>query len=201
MGFFEFAKVMMVVYNLLILMGGAGLITAGFWMRLTGDVLGSTLLGVFYVNTVDTIRVDIFFISLGIIMALLGFLGCCGAKKESKCLLIMFFSIIAIIFISELTIGMFALAYSSYIGKLLKSWARPVLQDQYGRDLHFTSQWNMTMTKLQCCGFNNYTDFVGSYYSKLYGEIYHSSCCGNTTIICDMQNARNSTVEVRKTQR
>lgn len=70
-------------------MGGAGLITAGFWIRLTGDVLGSTLLGVFSVNTVDTLRVDIFFISLGIIMALLGLLGCCGAKKESKCLLIM----------------------------------------------------------------------------------------------------------------
>ncbi|KAK3574713.1 hypothetical protein QTP86_015385 [Hemibagrus guttatus] len=110
-------------------------------------------------------------------------------------LLILFFSIIAIILISELTIGILALAYSSHLGKLLKSWARPVLQYRYGRDLHVTSQWNMTMTKLQCCGFNNYTDFVGSYYSKLYGEIYHSSCCGNTTIICDMQSAHNSTVQ------
>ncbi|MCJ8729760.1 hypothetical protein PDJAM_G00110360 [Pangasius djambal] len=195
MGLFEFAKVMMVVYNLLILVGGSGLIAVGFWMRLSGDVLGSNVLGVFSINAAYTIKVDIFFIGVGIIMVLLGFLGCCGAKKESKCLLIMFFSIIVIIFISELTIGLFALAYSSYIGKFLRSWGRPVLQDQYGRDFHFTNLWNMTMTKLHCCGFDNYTDFIGSYYSKHYGEIYHPSCCGNTTIICDLENAQNSTVQ------
>lgn len=62
---------------------------AGFWVQFNGDVLGSSLLGVFSVNTVNTIRVNIFFIIVGIIMALLGILGCFGAKKESKCLLIM----------------------------------------------------------------------------------------------------------------
>ncbi|GAA6085840.1 tetraspanin-1 [Tachysurus ichikawai] len=195
MGFFEFAKVMMVVYNLLILMAGSGLMAAGFWVQFNGDVLGSSLLGVFSVNTVNTIRVNIFFIIVGIIMALLGILGCFGAKKESKCLLIMFFSIIAIIFISELTMGIFAVFYSSHVGDILKSWAKPVLQNQYGRDFQLTNQWNMTMTKLKCCGFNNYTDFVGSYNSMHYGEIYHSSCCVNTTIICTMENARNSTVQ------
>ncbi|XP_053539649.1 tetraspanin-1 [Ictalurus punctatus] len=148
MGLFEFAKVMMVLYNLLILVGGSGLIAVGFWMRLSGDVLGTNILGVFSIYAVNTVKVDIYFISVGIIMALLGFLGCCGAKKESKCLLIMFFSIIVVIFIAELTIGLFALAYSAYIGKFLRSWGKPALQDQYGRDFHFTSLWNMTMTKV-----------------------------------------------------
>ncbi|XP_046700915.1 tetraspanin-1 [Silurus meridionalis] len=248
MGFFEFAKVLMVVYNLLILVGGGGLIAVGFWLRLTGDVLGSNALGVFSINAINTIKVDIYFIVVGIIMVLLGFLGCCGAKKESKCLLIMFFSIIVIIFISELTLGMFALAYSTHVSfalrsrpprvlsdfscyclflfaslvisafsgltfptvlcpaiedgdglaKLIKtflsSWGKPVLQDQYGRDFHFTSLWNMTMTKLDCCGFNNYTDFIGSYYLKHYGEIYHPSCCENTTFICNLENAQNSMI-------
>ncbi|KAF7711837.1 hypothetical protein HF521_000848 [Silurus meridionalis] len=194
MGFFEFAKVLMVVYNLLILVGGGGLIAVGFWLRLTGDVLGSNALGVFSINAINTIKVDIYFIVVGIIMVLLGFLGCCGAKKESKCLLIMFFSIIVIIFISELTLGMFALAYSTHIKTFLSSWGKPVLQDQYGRDFHFTSLWNMTMTKLDCCGFNNYTDFIGSYYLKHYGEIYHPSCCENTTFICNLENAQNSMI-------
>lgn len=69
--------------------GGSGLIAVGFWMRLSGDVLGTNILGVFSIYAVNTVKVDIYFISVGIIMALLGFLGCCGAKKESKCLLIM----------------------------------------------------------------------------------------------------------------
>lgn len=61
----------------------------GFWMRLNGDVLGSNVLGVFYIYAANIIKVDIYFICVGIIMILLGFWGCCGAKKESKCLLIM----------------------------------------------------------------------------------------------------------------
>lgn len=68
------------------------MIAVGFWMRLGGDVLGSNVLGVFSISTANTIKVDIFFICIGIIMVLLGFLGCCGAKKESKCLLIMVIS-------------------------------------------------------------------------------------------------------------
>ncbi|XP_053493068.1 tetraspanin-1 [Ictalurus furcatus] len=101
--------------------GGSGLIAVGFWMRLSGDVLGTNILGVFSIYAVNTVKVDIYFISVGIIMALLGFLGCCGAKKESKCLLIMFFSIIVVIFIAELTIGLFALAYSAYVSFTLRS--------------------------------------------------------------------------------
>ncbi|TSL22055.1 Tetraspanin-1 [Bagarius yarrelli] len=164
-------------------------------MRLSEDVPGSSVLGVFYVHSTNTIKVDLFFISVGIIMALLGFLGCCGAKKESKCLLIMFFSIIAIIIISELTIGMFALVYSTSLDKLLKSWASPVLQSQYGRDFYISNLWNTTMSKMRCCGLNNYTDFIGSYYSTHFGDIYHPSCCGNETLVCDTNNARNSTVQ------
>lgn len=61
----------------------------GFWTRLTGNVLGANLLGVFSIFTVNIIKVDMLFISVGIVMILLGFWGCCGAKKESKCLLIM----------------------------------------------------------------------------------------------------------------
>lgn len=62
---------------------------AGLWTRLTGDVLGSNLLGVFSIYAANVLQVDIFFIGLGSIMVLLGLWGCCGAKKESKCLLIM----------------------------------------------------------------------------------------------------------------
>ncbi|KAF5897028.1 tetraspanin-1, partial [Clarias magur] len=114
MGLFEFAKVMMVVYNLLILSGGGGLIAVGFWMHFTSDILGSNVLGVFAVQTMNIINVDMYFISIGIVMFLLGFLGCFGAKRESKCLLIWFLSIIVIILVAELAIGLFALAYSSY---------------------------------------------------------------------------------------
>ncbi|KAM9482364.1 tetraspanin-1 [Clarias gariepinus] len=148
MGLFDFAKVMMVVYNLLILSGGGGLIAVGFWMHFTSDLLGSNVLGVFAVHTMNLINVDMYFISIGIVMFLLGCLGCCGAKKESKCLLIWFLSIIVIILVAELAIGLFALAYSSYIGTYLRSWARPALQNQYGRHFHFTELWNRTMTKV-----------------------------------------------------
>lgn len=36
--------------------------------------------------------------------------------------------------------------FFSQVLTFLKSWGKPALQYQYGRDFHFTSLWNTTMT-------------------------------------------------------
>lgn len=42
----------------------------------------------------------------------------------------------------------FFFPFFSQIGTYLRSWARPALQNQYGRHFHFTELWNRTMTKV-----------------------------------------------------
>ncbi|XP_017573868.1 tetraspanin-1 [Pygocentrus nattereri] len=194
MGCFTFVKVMMVLFNLLILVGGLALTAVGIWLNVAGDSR-LQFLGIFDLNILHSVNFGYFFIAIGGVMALLGFLGCCGAKKESKCLLIMFFSIILVIFISELATAAITVAYSSLLENVLNAWSTPVLKEQYGKDKMVTDMWNVTMTKLHCCGYNNYTDFNNSYYYEENGDIYPPNCCEDPEILCDAENALQSDIK------
>ncbi|XP_077056070.1 tetraspanin-1 isoform X1 [Siphateles boraxobius] len=177
MGCFTFVKVVMVVFNLLICLAGMCLTTAGIWATVNIDFF-MEVLPPFTDEYLSHVNVAIFSITIGAVMTLLGMLGCCGAQKESKCLLIMFFSIILIICIAEAAAAIVSLVYSSYTEIILIAWATPGLKEQYGKDQILTDSWNSTMTTLQCCGFSNYTDFSESYYYKQNGALYPPTCCG-----------------------
>ncbi|KTG02805.1 hypothetical protein cypCar_00029290, partial [Cyprinus carpio] len=89
------------------------LAAAGIWVTVDGDSF-MKVLPPFTDDFENHVNVGIFSITIGAVMTLLGLLGCCGAQKESKCLLIMFFSIILVICIAETAAAIVALVYSSY---------------------------------------------------------------------------------------
>uniref|UniRef100_A0A673IPC0 Tetraspanin 1 n=1 Tax=Sinocyclocheilus rhinocerous TaxID=307959 RepID=A0A673IPC0_9TELE len=163
--------IIIIIYSL-----GMCLAAAGIWVTVDGDSF-MKVLPPFTDDFQSHVNVGIFSITIGAVMTLLGLLGCCGAQKESKCLLIMFFSIILIICIAETAATIVALVYSSYTEIILRAWATPGLKEQYGKDKILTDLWNSTMTTLQCCGFSNYTDFSESYYYKQNGTLYPPTCC------------------------
>ncbi|XP_042178351.1 tetraspanin-1 isoform X1 [Oncorhynchus tshawytscha] len=194
MACFTFFKFMMVLSNLLILLGGLTLLGVGIWVRVDKGLFLQVLSPF---STLDTqfVNVCFFCIAIGGVLVLLGVLGCCGAHKGSKCLLLLFFSIILIIFIAEVAAGTVALAYSSFAEGILKAWATLVLKNQYGSDPVVTKIWNSTMTELNCCGFTNYTDFTDSYYSEQSEGSYPPSCCQLDTAPCSQQQAWHSAVQ------
>uniref|UniRef100_A0A672ZVI6 Tetraspanin 1 n=1 Tax=Sphaeramia orbicularis TaxID=375764 RepID=A0A672ZVI6_9TELE len=130
------------------------------------------------------VNVGFFCIAIGAVLVLMGLLGCCGAHKESKCLLLMFFSIVLIIFIAEVAAAVVALAEG-----LLRAWATPTLQNDYGSEPVVTKIWNTTMTELKCCGFTNYTDFMGSKFAKENGGSLPPSCCWTHSAPCSPEEA------------
>ncbi|XP_037626316.1 tetraspanin-1 [Sebastes umbrosus] len=193
MGCFTFVKLMMVLFNLLIFLGGLTLLAMGIWVSLDGGSF-LQLLGPFSSQGMQFVNVGFFCIAIGAVLVLLGLLGCCGAQKESKCLLLMFFSIILIIFIAEVAAGVVALAYSSFAEGILRAWATPALKKDYGSDPVLTKLWNTTMTELKCCGFTNHTDFVGSEFEKEHGGHLPSSCCWTNSAPCSPDEAERNAV-------
>ncbi|XP_024278555.2 tetraspanin-1 isoform X2 [Oncorhynchus tshawytscha] len=169
MACFTFFKFMMVLSNLLILLGGLTLLGVGIWVRVDKGLFLQVLSPF---STLDTqfVNVCFFCIAIGGVLVLLGVLGCCGAHKGSKCLLLL-------------------------AEGILKAWATLVLKNQYGSDPVVTKIWNSTMTELNCCGFTNYTDFTDSYYSEQSEGSYPPSCCQLDTAPCSQQQAWHSAVQ------
>ncbi|XP_068128291.1 tetraspanin-1-like [Hyperolius riggenbachi] len=178
MSCFGFLKTMMFIFNGIIFLGGVAILGIGIWVKVDG---GSFLkiLGALSPQLMQVVNVGYLCIAVGGFLILMGFLGCCGAVKESRCMLMLFFVIILIIFIAEIAGGVVVLAFSSlhkilidYLGNLVvKS-----LREDYGTKPDITAVWNATMKELKCCGFSGYEDFKNSTFYQTYKQ-YPTVCC------------------------
>ena len=89
-------KYFMVLCNILFAIAGMALIGFGAWAQFAAkDYLN--FLGNNYVNT------PIFIIILGGVIFAIALFGCCGAWKESKCLIYTYGSVLVIILIAQVS--------------------------------------------------------------------------------------------------
>ncbi|KAM4739628.1 tetraspanin-1 [Anableps anableps] len=185
-----FTRQMMCLLHLLVFLSGFSLLAVGTWVTVDEDPFVH-LLGPFSHQVLRFVNIGLLCIAVGATLVLLGLLGGWGVHKGSKCLLLTFFSILLVIFISEVAAGVVALAYSSFAEDILRAWAIPVLQNDYGNDLMVTGMWNATMAELKCCGFSNYTNFLGSEFEEQNGNGLPPSCCFNIDPCSPTEAARS----------
>ncbi|XP_054916149.1 tetraspanin-1 [Poeciliopsis prolifica] len=183
----------MSLLHLLLFLSGFSLVALGTWVAVGGGPF-LHLMAPFSNQLLRVVNIGYLSIAMGTVLVLLGALRGCAAHWESKSLLLTFFSIIFIIFICETAAGVVALAYSSFAEGILQAWAVPALQNEYGSDPTVTGIWNHTMAELKCCGFSNYTDFLGSEVEQN-GTGLPPSCCSTNIAPCSPAEAARSPVQ------
>ncbi|NXS27171.1 TSN1 protein, partial [Pomatostomus ruficeps] len=193
MGCFTFIKVMMILFNLAIFLSGGTLLGVGIWVKVDGESF-LNIFGALSSSILQVVNVSYLLIVIGAILLVIGFLGCYGAQKESKCLLMMFFSVVLIIFIAEVAAAVVALVFTGLAETLLTGLVTPLLKEKYGVDATFTHIWNVTMTEVHCCGLNNYTDFNNSYWYDTHNS-YPTQCCGMVVESCNSTLAAQADVK------
>nr|XP_020851069.1 tetraspanin-16 isoform X1 [Phascolarctos cinereus] len=179
MALFSLLKILMFLFNSIIFFGGLGLLGIGLCLKIDGSSL-TDFLGVTVSPFTQLLVVRYLCIVIGSILLLLGILGCWGAIRENKSLLLLFFIIILTLFLVKMASAMIILIFSSTVNVLfahIDSWAVRTLQESYDKKEDITKMWNTTMKELQCCGFHNYTDFNGSTYQNQSGGYYPIFCC------------------------
>ncbi|KAM6124325.1 tetraspanin-1 [Pterocles gutturalis] len=177
MGLFSFLKVMMILFNLAIFLGGAALLGVGIWVTVDAKSF-LEIFGTLSSSVLQVLNVSYVLIVIGAILLVLGFLGCYGAMRDSKCLLMMFFTVVLIILIAEIAVAVVALVYTGLAESLLTAVVTPLLKQKYGADQALTQIWDVTMKEAHCCGLNNYTDFTGSPWNDK-NKTYPEPCCNN----------------------
>ncbi|XP_048463701.1 tetraspanin-8 isoform X2 [Rhincodon typus] len=102
-------KYSMFIFNVLFWMCGSIILGVAIWLRMSKEV---EKMEEFYpaVNLLITV---------GSVIMVLGFLGCCGAIKESKCMLILFFIGLLLILAFQITAGILGVVYKSKIASVL----------------------------------------------------------------------------------
>uniref|UniRef100_A0A4W6FSF3 Tetraspanin n=1 Tax=Lates calcarifer TaxID=8187 RepID=A0A4W6FSF3_LATCA len=195
-----FLKMMMFVFNGGIFLAGAAILGVGVWVK----VDSGSLLGI--LENVDgtpsgvsqLVNVSYLLMAVGGVLLVIGFLGCCGAIKESRCMLLTFFSIVLIIFIIEVAGAVVLFVFQGLAEQLLaglETEVRESIQKNYGESESLTSLWNATMEEFKCCGYRNYTDFDNSPFQGG-KDVYPQICC-NTTITTGTCNRNAAGFSVR----
>uniref|UniRef100_A0A4W5M914 Tetraspanin n=1 Tax=Hucho hucho TaxID=62062 RepID=A0A4W5M914_9TELE len=166
-------KYLMFVFNFLIFLGGSFLLGVGVWVLVdpTGFkeiVAANPLLftGVYII------------LAMGGMLFLLGFLGCCGAIRENKCLLMFFFMLILVIFLAELAAAILAFIFREHLTREYFTKELKRHYQGYNNTDVFTGTWNAIMNTFDCCGVNSPEDFEESLFRLVNpNEKVPAACC------------------------
>ncbi|XP_036420747.1 tetraspanin-1-like [Colossoma macropomum] len=183
-----FLKIMMFIFNGLIFLAGGVILGVGIWVTVDKSSLLGVLEGIKDAppELAQLANVGYLLIAVGAVLAVMGFLGCCGAITENKCMLLTFFIIVLIIFIAEVAGAIVVLVFKPLANEALQKLNQEVvdlIKKDYGKDDAFTTVMNETMRQLTCCGYNNYTDFTGSPFETATSRYPESCCRSNGTCI------------------
>ncbi|KAJ8008833.1 hypothetical protein DPEC_G00082530 [Dallia pectoralis] len=166
-------KYLLFLFNLLFWLSGCIILAVSIYLKVSknGNSLTSSVLP--FVNLL---------IAVGAIIMVLGFLGCCGAIKENRCMLMLFFIGLLLIFILLLAVGI--------MGAVGNKNSKNVLKESFSLLLPLNTQpaniqddINALQTEAHCCGIvNGPSDW---------GNTAPDSCsCVNTTLPCTTYNSK-----------
>ncbi|KAL0993007.1 hypothetical protein UPYG_G00102090 [Umbra pygmaea] len=193
MGCFGFLKGMMFVFNGIIFLAGAAILGVGIWVKVDNNSLFGFLknFNIGSLGLSQILNVGYLLIVVGAVLLILGFLGCCGAIKESRCMLMLFFVIVLILFIAEVAGAVIILVFKPLANQVITDIGTEAVKSikfLYGQNADVTGTWNATMEELKCCGFYNYTDFTGSLFQHN-TTIYPWQCCPSVSSSCNSTSA------------
>ncbi|GAB1600807.1 tetraspanin-8-like [Argonauta hians] len=184
----NFLKYSMFIFNFLVLICGCVLLGIGIYTRAndTPDCITSLGSNLF-------LPAALMLITLGSIVIILSFLGCCGAIKEVRCMLATFFALLLLMLIVLMIGGIIAYVFRGEIKNYFRHHLYVSLNESYGEDDRETRAWNCMQSTFQCCGVEGGMNSTNSwaYYKRNTVWFFNQtadehikyvpeSCCRNT---------------------
>ncbi|CAL8332931.1 unnamed protein product [Merluccius merluccius] len=191
-----FLKTMMFIFNGCIFLAGVAVLGVGIWLKVDEDALNDLLGSIEDVpgGLAGLAQVSYLLIGVGAVLLVIGFLGCCGAVRESRCMLMTFFVILLIIFIAEVAAAVLVFVFEKEAAAILRSLENEVidqLKQSYAENNTLPALWDTMMQGFECCGFSNYTNFGNV-------AVYPAPCCNASLVAvegCTAALAEKSDIE------
>ncbi|XP_014662308.1 PREDICTED: CD81 antigen-like [Priapulus caudatus] len=151
------------VINLLFWLAGMALLGLALWLRFNPQTdqytaIDEQLSARYY-------TASYILMAAGGVMTMFGFLGCYGALRESQCILIMFFTLLVLLFAAEIGGGIYAYMNKEKLSAFAKEAMKKTIKYEYGRDPIQTSAVDYIQDTLSCCGGENADDWISSHWS------------------------------------
>ncbi|KAL6459976.1 hypothetical protein MHYP_G00317350 [Metynnis hypsauchen] len=143
-------KYLMFAFNFLFWLAGTGVLAVSLWLRFDKKTEG-----LFQVEGSPSAFFTGVYILIvaGALMMVVGFLGCCGAIRESPCMLGLFFIFLLVLFAAEVAAGIWGLSNKDTIVNELKDFYKQTYQNYITtRQEALKEALRAIQYSLQCCG-------------------------------------------------
>lgn len=144
-------------------------------------------------------------IAAGVIVALLGFLGCWGAIKKIRPLLVVYSVLVLLIVILEIAAGAYAYNKREKVEAKVADAVKKGIDENYARgdsaSLLITKAIDLIQAKIKCCGADGPDDYQDSYWAQnnsTGNATVPMSCCKEQVNGCNINVEANSTTIYNK---
>ncbi|XP_076114940.1 tetraspanin-18-like [Mytilus galloprovincialis] len=181
------SRYLLIVFNFLFWVCGGGLLGIGLWLRFDNDI---------YKKLEDTVQLeldlpsDVIFpaayalIAAGGFIFLTGFCGCCGAIRESFCMLGVYITCLIIVILAELAAGIYLAIQRADLEDMFHTH---LLSEVRNYTIDNNSSMDYIQKQFQCCGSRNYSEYEESIQFRTGQEslwVVPESCCKSNIRKC-----------------
>ncbi|KAJ8373111.1 hypothetical protein AAFF_G00271160 [Aldrovandia affinis] len=139
-------KYLLFVFNFIFWLMGSLVLAVGLWLRFDPDTVSL----LHEEGAPDTFFIGVYIlVGAGGLMMLVGFFGCCGAVRESQCLLGSFFACLLVIFGAEVAAGVFGFLNKDKIIEEVQNFYSESISDNNNNNGTIASMYQKV---LDCCG-------------------------------------------------
>ncbi|XP_013417144.1 tetraspanin-9 [Lingula anatina] len=191
-------KYAMFTFNFIFLLCGLALLGLGIWVAVDDDastkLKGSGLDVSGFITEAATYKIAGYvLIAVGSVIVIIAFMGCCGAVKEFRCMLITFFILMLIVLLALIAAAVLAFAFTEALQTPIKASMTNSLIHEYGeKDKNETTRlWDNMQTKYKCCAVTDKAAIeqyrVTNWYNKTRSaarEKVPKSCCKQGSASC-----------------
>lgn len=142
----------MFIFNFVFWLSGILILALAIWIRVNKheqELLSNEGSGVNPFTGVNIL------IAVGAAIMLLGFLGCCGSIKESRCMLLLFFIGLLLILLMQVAAGIVGASFKSESDRLLNETLSKnvqLLKETDGKAKSFQEALSKYQKEFKCCG-------------------------------------------------
>lgn len=177
----------MFIFNFLFWLCGTLILGIAIWIRVSKD--GTEILSSGNSEANPFVAVNIL-IAVGSIIMVLGFLGCCGAVKESRCMLLLFFIGLLLILLLQVAAGILGATSQSEIKRLLNEtlYENVNLLSQTGENgKEFREAITEFQKKFECCGLVS----GAADWGQNFQSVSESCACEYSSGVCVTYNGKS----------
>ncbi|XP_072171671.1 tetraspanin-9-like [Diadema setosum] len=170
-------KILMFIFNFIFFVCGIVVLAVGIYVNVVDGDFAQILPSFPFLSAGNLL------IACGVIVLIVGFLGCCGAVKENACMLLVFFFLLLLILILEIVAGALAFTYRNQVEDFVVKDLTEGMSS-YNRSQSITKAWDVLQSELKCCGVNGSMDWMRVNVTLAPGAAYPDSCCKEYTDMC-----------------